>query len=87
MSGCFDHLNLSAANLFMPSIDAAIATARRRIARAPARSPSAFERWCVDERRAAAHAFRAPKRVADTGQAGRRGSGRLSPMAGRACNA
>ena len=25
MAGCFDHLNLSAAQLFMPSIDAAIA--------------------------------------------------------------
>ncbi len=48
MSGCFDHLNLSAANLFMPSIDAAIATARAQNLKS--NGPfvySAFERWCV----------------------------------------
>ena len=39
MAGCFDHLNLSAAQLFMPSIDAAIAHARaRRGSRATDRS-------------------------------------------------
>jgi hypothetical protein len=48
MAGCFDHLNLSAAGLFMPSIDAAIATARAQGLKS--NGPfvySAFERWCI----------------------------------------
>ena len=68
MSGCFDHLNLSAANLFMPSIDAAIATARARNLKS--NGPfvySAFERWCVKTNDAPARMrFRAPKRVQPT---------------------
>lgn len=65
MSGCFDHLNLSAANLFMPSIDAAIATARAQNLKSTGPFVySAFERWCVKTNDApAGMRFRAPKRV------------------------
>jgi hypothetical protein len=48
MAGCFDHLNLSAAKLFIPKIDAAIAGARAQ--HLESTGPfvySAFERWCV----------------------------------------
>jgi hypothetical protein len=48
LAGCFDHLNLSAAQLFIPAIDAAIATARTNGLKG--HGPfvySAFERWCV----------------------------------------
>lgn len=48
MAGCFDHLNLSAATLFLPAIDAAIARARAEGLKS--NGPfvySAFERWCV----------------------------------------
>src|SRR5262245_52166431 len=65
MAGCFDHLNLSAATLFMPSIDAAIASAKA--AGLKGNGPfaySAFERWCVKTNDAPARVrFRAPKRV------------------------
>ena len=65
MAGCFDHLNLSAAMLFMPSIDAAIASAKAGGLRS--NGPfvySAFERWCVKTNDAPARVrFRAPKRV------------------------
>ena len=65
MSGCIQHLNLSAANLFMPSIDAAIATARTQNLKS--NGPfvySAFERWCVRTNDApVSMRFRAPKRV------------------------
>jgi len=62
---CFDHLNLSAAKLFMPSIDAAIAAGRARglTGNGPF-AYSAFERWCVRTNDAPARRrFRAPKRV------------------------
>ena len=49
MSGCFVHLNLSAAELFMPSIDAAIATARTQNLKSTGPFVySAFERWYVN---------------------------------------
>ena len=65
MAGCFDHLNLSAAQLFMPSIDAAIAAARAQGLKS--NGPfvySAFERWCVKTNDAPPRMrFKAPKRV------------------------
>jgi hypothetical protein len=65
MAGCFDHLNLSAAQLFMPSIDAAIATARSKGLKS--NGPfvySAFERWCVKTNDAPPRMrFKAPKGV------------------------
>jgi hypothetical protein len=65
MAGCFDHLNLSAAQLFIPSIDAAIAGARAQGLNS--HGPfvySAFERWCVKTNDAPPRMrFKAPKRV------------------------
>lgn len=65
MAGCFDHLNLSAAKLFVPSIDAAIATARANGLKS--NGPfvySAFERWCVRTNDAPPRMrFKAPKPV------------------------
>jgi DinB superfamily len=64
MAGCFDHLNLSAAHLFIPSIDAAIARARARglTSQGPF-AYSAFERWLVKNNDAPPRMrFKAPKR-------------------------
>jgi hypothetical protein len=65
MAGCFDHLNLSAARLFMPAIDAAMAKARAQGLKS--NGPfvySAFERWCVRTNDAPARMrFKAPRRV------------------------
>src|SRR4051812_19544776 len=65
MAECFDHLNLSAAKLFMPSIDAALATAKAQNFKS--NGPfvySAFERWCVRTNDAPARMrFKAPRRV------------------------
>jgi hypothetical protein len=48
MAGCFDHLNKSAAQLFIPKIDAAIANARAQDLKGDGPfAYSAFERWCV----------------------------------------
>jgi hypothetical protein len=48
IAGCFDHLNKAAAQLFIPKIDAAIATARTQNLRSDGPfAYSAFERWCV----------------------------------------
>jgi DinB superfamily len=65
MAGCFDHLNLSAATLFIPSIDAAIANGRAQGLKS--NGPfvySAFERWCVKTNDAPPKMrFKAPRRV------------------------
>jgi DinB family protein len=65
MAGCFDHLNKSASKLFMPTIDAAIATARTRNLKSNGPfAYSAFERWFVRNNDAPAKMkFRAPKNV------------------------
>jgi len=65
MAGCFDHLNKSAAQLFMPKIDAAIAGARAQDLRATGPfAYSAFERWCVRTNDAPPKMrFKAPRRV------------------------
>ena len=48
MAGCFDHLNKSAARLFIPAIDAAIATARAKALRSDGPFPySAWGRWFI----------------------------------------
>jgi hypothetical protein len=48
MAGCFDHLNKSAADLFIPMIDEAIAGARARGLKSDCPfAYSAFERWCI----------------------------------------
>ena len=48
MAGCFDHLNKSAADLFIPMIDKAIAGARARGLQSDGPfAYSAFERWCI----------------------------------------
>jgi DinB superfamily len=64
MAGCFDHLNLSAAQLFIPSIDAAIANARARNLRSNGPfTYSAFERWMVKNNDAPPKMrFKAPSR-------------------------
>jgi hypothetical protein len=65
MAGCFDHLNLSAAQLFIPRIDAAIATAKAQglTSHGPF-AYSAFERWCVRTNDAPPRRrFKAPKPV------------------------
>jgi hypothetical protein len=63
MAGCFDHLNKSAAQLFIPSIDAAIADARSQGLKS--NGPfvySAFERWLVKTNDAPPKIrFKAPK--------------------------
>ena len=64
MAGCFDHLNKSAAQLFVPRIDAAIANARTKhlFSNGPF-AYSAFERWCVRTNDAPPkRRFKAPKR-------------------------
>jgi len=64
MAGCFDHLNKSAAQLFIPRIDTAIATAHAKhlISNGPF-AYSAFERWCVRTNDAPPKMrFKAPKR-------------------------
>jgi hypothetical protein len=65
MAGCFDHLNKAAAQLFIPRIDAAIATARARNLKSNGPfSYSAFERWCVKTNDAPPKMrFKAPKAV------------------------
>jgi len=65
MAGCFDHLNKSAAQLFMPRIDAAIATARDKGLKSDGPfAYSAFERWCIKTNDAPAKMrFKAPKVV------------------------
>lgn len=65
MSGCFDHLNLTAAQLFIPRIDAAIAKARAEGLKSNGPfSYSAFERWCVKTNDAPPRMrFKAPRRV------------------------
>jgi len=70
MSGCFEHLNKSAAELFIPKIDAAIAHARAAGLRS--NGPfvyTAFERWCVKTNDAPPKMrFKAPKRVQPTAE-------------------
>jgi hypothetical protein len=63
MAGCFDHLNKSAAGLFMPKIDEAIGTAKTRGLRSNGPfAYSAFERWAVRNNDAPARMrFKAPK--------------------------
>ena len=64
IAGCFEHLNKSAAQLFIPRIDAAIAAARSRNLRSDGPfAYSAFERWCVKTNDAPPRRrFKAPKR-------------------------
>ena len=69
MAGCFEHLNLSAAQMFIPKIDAAIAIARTRglTSQGPF-SYSAFERWCVRMNDAPARKkFPAPREARPSG--------------------
>ena len=48
MAGCFPHLNKSAARLFIPAIDGAIATARAKALRSDGPfAYSAWERWFI----------------------------------------
>ena len=65
MAGCFEHLNLAAAQLFIPGIDGAMA--RARADGLTSNGPfaySAFERWCVRTNDAPARMrFKAPRRV------------------------
>ena len=65
MAGCFDHLNKSAAQLFIPKIDAAIASAVSKGLKSDGPfAYSAFERWCVGTNDAPAKLrFKAPKHV------------------------
>ena len=65
MAGCIDHLNKTAAQLFIPRIDAAIATAREKNLRSNGPfAYSAFERWCIRTNDAPAKMrFKAPKSV------------------------
>jgi hypothetical protein len=64
MAGCFGHLNLSAAQVFMPAIDGAIANARAQ--GLESNGPfvySAFERWLVKNNDPPPKMrFKAPKR-------------------------
>ena len=68
MAGCFDHLNKTAAQLFIPKIDAAIVKARARNLKSNGPfAYSAFERWCVKTNDAPPRMrFKAPKRVQPT---------------------
>src|SRR5438552_14922949 len=65
MAGCFDHLNKTAERLFIPKIDAAIATARARGLKSDGPfAYSAFERWFIKANDAPATLrFKAPKSV------------------------
>jgi hypothetical protein len=65
MAGCFDHLNLSAAQLFIPRIDKAIAIARAEDLKSNGPfAYSAFERWCVRTNDAPPRMrYKAPRRV------------------------
>jgi hypothetical protein len=65
MAGCFDHLNKAASQLFIPKIDAAVATARAKNLRNDGPfAYSAFERWCVKTNDAPPKMrFKAPKAV------------------------
>src|SRR6476646_7176071 len=65
MAECFDHMNKAAAQLFIPRIDAAIATARAQGLKSNGPfAYSAFERWCVKTNDAPARMkFKAPKVV------------------------
>jgi DinB family protein len=65
MAGCFDHLNKSAAQLFIPKIDAAIAKARSEGLKSDGPfAYSAFERWAIRNNDAPAKMrFKAPKNV------------------------
>jgi len=65
IAGCFDHLNKSAAQLFIPKMDLAIAHARAAGLRSDGPfTYTAFERWCVKTNDAPAKMrFKAPKAV------------------------
>src|SRR3954464_9527122 len=65
MAGCFDHLNKSAAQLFIPRIDGALAVARAKGLKGDGPFVySAFERWCIRTNDAPAKMkFKAPKVV------------------------
>ena len=65
MAGCFDHLNKSAAQLFIPRIDGAIAMAKANGLKSDGPfAYSAFERWCISTNDApATMRFKAPKVV------------------------
>jgi DinB superfamily len=64
MAGCFDHLNKSAGDLFMPMIDKAIAQARaRNLTSGGPFVYSAIERWAIRNNDAPAKMkFKAPKK-------------------------
>ncbi len=64
IAGCFDHLNKSAADLFIPKLDKAIATARSRglTSDGPFAYP-AFQRWAIRNNDAPAKMkFKTPKK-------------------------
>jgi hypothetical protein len=65
IAGCFDHLNKSAAQLFIPKMDAAIARARTNGLKSNGPfAYSAFERWCVRTNDAPPKMrFKAPRQV------------------------
>lgn len=65
MAGCFDHLNKSAAQLFIRNIDTAIATATTQgLKSAGPFAYSALERWAIRTNDAPAKTrFKAPKNV------------------------
>jgi DinB family protein len=65
MAGCFDHLNKSAAQLFIPNIDTAIAAATTQGLKSDGPfAYSALERWAVHTSDAPARMrFKAPKNV------------------------
>jgi len=69
MAGCFDHLNKSAAQLFIPNIDAAIANATTQGLKSDGPfAYSALERWAVRTNDAPAKMrFKAPKKVRPAG--------------------
>src|SRR5258707_469587 len=65
MAGCFDHLNKSAVKIFIPTIDAAIATALAKNLKSDGPfAYSAFERWFIRNNDAPAKMkFKAPKNM------------------------
>ena len=65
MAGCFDHLNKSASQLFIPMIDKAIAAGRAQNLKSDGPfAYSAFERWMIRTNDAPAKTrFKAPKNV------------------------